>query len=381
MPIWKPFVLLGLVCLLSAANAPHETMDQSRAIRDTQYAELNAWLDSQIAQAPEKRAAYWKLDFSSQAAYVRSLARYRADWADMLGVPPDSHGPFHEKRVKLADYPAFTMYRVWFEAWPGVHTYGILLLPRNLHGRAPALICQHGHADSPEKTMGLVEGPIYREFARVFAEKGYVTFSPYLVSRYSEENQPTEGPQAWGRDMLFKKASLIGRTLLGVEARKFTRTVDWLQSLPEVDPQRIGMYGLSKGGQYTLAVAPLDPRIKVAVVSGWFNDRTKKNLEQTASPSMHFLTLTHRSEYYMRNLLDQFGDAELAWMIAPRPLLVENGDRDSAVLIDDARAEFARVSAVYAKLGIRDRAVFAGFHGEHRIDGVESFPFVEKWLK
>jgi hypothetical protein len=183
-----------------------------------------------------------------------------------------------------------------------------------------------------------------------------------------------------GGDILFKKAMLTGHTLLGVEARKFTRAVDYLRQMSEVDPERIGMYGLSKGGQYALAVAALDPRIRVAVVSGWFNDRTKKNLETEHPDTMHFLTLTHRSEYYMPNLLDRFGDAELGWLIAPRPLLIENGDHDSNVLIGDVRAEFKRVEAVYRKLGIADRAVFAGFHGDHRIDGAESFPFVRKWL-
>jgi dienelactone hydrolase len=374
---------IACVALLAAgllAAVAAEKMQDSQPIRDEQYAQLNAWLTARLDQTPQNRAAYWKLDFSSKADYERSLARYRKDWAAMLGVPPAYTGPLHEKRVKIGEDAKLTMYRVWFDALPGVQTYGILLLPKNRSGRAPALICQHGHADTPEKTMGLVDGPIYRNFARVFAEKGFVTFSPYLVSHYSEENEPSEGPKAWGRDILFKKGMMVGYTLVGIEARKFTRTVDYLQSLPEVDPERIGMYGLSKGGQYTLAIAPIETRLKVAVVSGWFNDRAKKNLEQETDPSMHFITKIHRSEYYMPNLLDRFGDAELAWMIAPRPLLIENGDRDSAVHIDDARAEFQRVRAIYEKLGVGDRAVFAGFHGEHRIDGAESFPFVEKWL-
>jgi dienelactone hydrolase len=366
--------------MLLAAGLAAEKMHDSQSIRDEQYAQLNAWLTARLDEAPQKRAAYWKLDFSSQANYERSLAGYRKDWAAMLGVPPAYAGPLREKRVKIAEDDKLTIYRVWFDTLPGVQTYGILLLPKHRNGRAPALICQHGHADTPEKTMGLVDGPIYRNFARVFAEKGFVTFSPYLVSHYSEESDPPEGPKAWGRDILFKKAMMVGHTLLGIEARKFTRTVDYLQSLPEVDPERIGMYGLSKGGQYTLAIAPIETRIKVAVVSGWFNDRAKKNLEQGTDASMHFITRIHRSEYYMSDLLDRFGDAELAWMIAPRPLLVENGDRDDAVHIDDARAEFGRVRAVYEKLGWGDRVVFAGFHGEHRVDGAESFPFVERWL-
>lgn len=374
-------VFILLACLSLAAGVVNEKNSDSQSIRDDQYQQLNAYLMAELDRSPQTRADYWKLDFSSVANYERSLEKYRKDWTAMLGVPPAYTGPFREKRVKIGDFEKCAMYRVWFDALPGVQTYGILLIPKNIQGRAPALICQHGHADSPEMTSGLVPRPIYREFARVFADRGFVTFSPYIVSHYSEENKPTEGPQAWGRDILFKKAMMTGHTLLGIEARKFTRAVDYLQSLPEVDPDRIGMYGLSKGGQYTLAVAPLETRIKVAVVSGWFNDRMQKNLEQTDAPGMHFITLTHRSEYYMRNLLNQFGDAELGWMIAPRPLLIENGDRDSAVLINDARTEFGRVKAVYRRLGIEERAVFAGFHGEHRIDGAESFPFVEKWLR
>lgn len=369
--------LVGACLLLADAEKEPDV----QAIVAEQYAQLNRYVDNDLERSNQVRADYWKPSFASIGAYEKSMERYRRDWAELLGVPAAYSGPFREKRIKVAEAPSYTMYRVWFDALPGVQTYGILMIPKNVQGRRPALICQHGHGGTPEVMVGLTKAPVYREIARVFAEKGYVTFSPYLVSRYSEENEPTEGPQAWGRDILFKKATLTGHTLVGIEARKFTRTVDYLQSLPEVDPNRIGMYGLSKGGQYTLAIAALEPRIKVAVVSGWFNNRTKKNTENGMEPNtMHFITKIHRSEYFMRNLANQFGDAELGWLIAPRPFLVENGDQDTGVHIDDARVEFQRVKAVYDRLGVGDRAVFAGFHGPHQIDGEQSFPFVEKWL-
>jgi dienelactone hydrolase len=373
---WR-IALLGACALLAQGQKDTEVP----SILAEQYSQLNRYVDADLQHADQVRAEYWHPDFTSITAYEKSIEPYRRDWAELLGVPAAYAGPFHEKRIKIADEPGYTMYRVWFDAMPGVQTYGILLIPKNVDGRRPTLICQHGHGGTPEVMLGLVKAPVYRELAKVFAMKGYVTFSPYLVSRYSEENQPTEGPEAWGRDILFKKAALTGRTLVGIEARKFTRTVDYLQSLPEVDPNRIGMYGLSKGGQYTLAIAALEPRIKIAVVSGWFNNRTKKNSENGNEPNtMHFITKIHRSEYYMKNLANQFGDAELGWLIAPRPFLVENGDEDTGVHIADARVEFQRVKAVYDRLGVGDRAVFAGFHGPHRIDGAESYPFVEKWL-
>jgi hypothetical protein len=199
---------------------------------------------------------------------------------------------------------------------------------------------------------------------------------------YSEERGPQEGPQAKGRDLLHKKALLSGRTLMGLEVAKIRRAVDYLRTLPDVDPERIGIYGLSKGGHYTLYTTGVETRLKAVVVSGWFNDRTKKLTwaKNEANPTP-FLTRIHRSEYYLPDLLDRFGDAELAWMIAPRPLMIEAGTKDDSVNIDFAKEEFKRVTDVYGRLHIGNRAVFASFVGPHQIDGTQSFPFLDKWLK
>lgn len=94
-----------------------------------------------------------------------------------------------------------------------------------------------------------------------------------------------------------------------------------------------------------------------------------------------FITRIHRSEYYLSDLLDRFGDAELAWMIAPRPLMIEAGTKDDSVNIDLARQEFRRVEGVYARLKIAGRAAFASFDGPHQIDGKQTFPFLDRWLK
>lgn len=366
-----------------AGEYPSEPRKDSHQYRTAHYKELDSWLGTTLDEAPTQRLNYWKPDFSSLAAYERSIARQRADWERMLGVPPRHDGPFREKRVAVGNTAKVTVERVWIEVWPGVQAYGILITPKGLAKRAPVVVCLHGHGDSPELPTGIVSPSVYNDFARVFAEKGYITFSPYIIERYSEENQPQEGPDAWGRDILHKKAHMLGMTLVGIEARKLMRAIDWLETLPQVDKSRIGMYGLSKGGQYTLTVAALDPRIRVAVVSGWFNDRARKNLAQSTGSGgpMYFITHAHRSEYYFWNLLNQFSDAELGWLIAPRALLIENGDRDGAVLIDDARAEFERVQEVYRRLGLPEKAVFAGFSGGHQIDGGQSYPFLDRWLK
>ena len=374
------------VALAADARFPEQEKD-SKPIRDEQYRQMDRYFTALIDQADHKRIEYWKkLDYSSPAAYDRAVQPYRDDWARYIGVPDTSGVPLQPRREKLAEFQDSTAYRVWIQTLPGVQAYGILLLPRKTAGRSPALIALHGVQGTPEFVAGIAPEPgnrdsVYRTFARTAAQRGYVVWCPFIYNHYSEEREPREGPAATGRDILHKKAILTGRTLMGLEVAKIRRAVDYLSTLAEVDPRRIGMYGLSKGGHYTLYTAPIETRIQAAVVSGWFNHRKRKLLAPANGPGMFWMTHIHRSEYYLPDLLDRFSDAELGWMIAPRAVMIENGTEDGAVLINDARAEFGRVTSVFERLALKEKAGFASFAGPHRIDGDEAFRFLDRWLK
>jgi dienelactone hydrolase len=370
----------------SHATWPEKAQD-SHGYRAEQYREMDVYFDGLIAKADATRAEYWRhLDYSSPQKYARSLEPYRKDWTQFLSVPPTPSIPFKTKRVKVKEFDRYTAYRVWFDALPGVRSYGILLLPKRPSPRA-ALIALHGHAGNPEMIAGFLSEPeakeaIYRLFAVRAAERGYVVWCPLIYSEYSEEREPKHGPDATGRGILHKKAQLVGKTLMGLELAKLMRGVDFLQALPEVDGARVGCYGLSKGGHYTFYLAAAEPRIHAAVVSGWFNQRTHKLVTPVIpGESVGVITRVHRSEYYLPDLLNRFGDAELGWLIAPRAFMVENGTDDEAVRPQDAFPEFERVRNVYVRLGIPEKAAFAKFKGPHRIDGAESFPFLDRWLK
>jgi dienelactone hydrolase len=377
---------LALAPSLSADRFPEDAKD-SKAILDEQYRQMDRYFDQFIAQGAEHRKQYWsRLDFSSPAAYDKSADAYRRDWAKFLSVPAPANTPLNVKQVKVKEFDTYTAWRVWFDTVPGVQAYGILLVPKT-PGPKPALICVHGHQGTPEIVAGflsddVLKNNIYRTFGRTAVQRGYVAWCPMIQGYYSEEHQPQDGPDSKGRDLLHKKALLTGRTLMGLEVAKLRRGVDFLETLPDVDRSRIGIYGLSKGGHYTLYTAGIETRLKAVVVSGWFNDRAKKvggyKTEDNPTP---FITRTHRSEYYLPDLLDRFGDAELAWMIAPRPLLIEAGTKDDSVNVHFAREEFQRVQAVYGRLDKSSLAVFAPFDGPHQIHGVDSFPFLDHWLK
>jgi dienelactone hydrolase len=384
----KTLMWIGLAAaLLPAADRFPEEAADSQSIRDEQYRQMDRYFEQQIAAAEQKRSQYWnRLDFSTAANFDRSVQRYRDDWAKFIAVPSPGDTPLNVKQVKVRDFGTYTAYRVWFDTVPGVQAYGILLVPKK-SGRKPALVCLHGHQGTPEVVAGFFSEEIlkksaYHAFGRTAVERGYVVWCPMIQGYYSEEHEPQEGPDAKGRDLLHKKALLSGRTLMGLEVAKIRRGVDYLETLPDVDRDRIGIYGLSKGGHYTLYSAGLETRFKVAVVSGWFNERRKKltSAKDADNPSP-FLPRVHRSEYYLTDLLARFGDAELGWLVAPRPLMIEAGTKDDSVNVNFAREEFQRVQSVYGKLGLADRARFASFEGPHEINGKESFPFLDRWLK
>jgi len=381
------WALAALTCrLLQGDRFPEEVKD-SKPILDEQYRQMDQYFEKQVAAAGQKREKYWsRLDFSSPADYDKSVEPYRKDWAEFLSVPSSARVPLNVKRTKVKEFDTYTAWRVWFDTVAGVQAYGILLVPK-APGPKPAMICVHGHEGTPEMVAGFLSEEflrknIYRAFGRTAVLRGYVVWCPMIMSYYSEEREPQEGPESRGRDLLHKKALLTGRTLMGLEVANLRRAVDYLETLPEVDRQRIGIYGLSKGGHYTLYTAGIETRLKAVVVSGWFNDRTKKvTTYQSPENPGPFISKIHRSEYYLTDLLDRFGDAELAWMIAPRPLLIEAGTKDNSVNIDFAREEFKRVEAVYGRLGKSGLAVFAPFEGPHQIHGADSFPFLDHWLK
>ena len=90
------------------------------------------------------------------------------------------------------------------------------------------------------------------------------------------------------RNRLHNKALLVGRTLMGLEIWREMRAVDLLETLPEVDSERIGFYGLSQGGKMALWFPPLEPRIRATIISAFYNERTKKQLVGLSPlPALH----------------------------------------------------------------------------------------------
>jgi dienelactone hydrolase len=293
-------------------------------------------------------------------------------WDEVIGRFPTASLPANPRTRKILDKPKWTGYEVALDVWPDVFSWGILLVPKDLKPdeRRPVVVCQHGLEGLPLDTIN--DDPkasgysAYKAYAARLAERGFITFAPH---------NPYRGHDTFR--VLQRKANPLKKSLFSVILAQHDRILDWLSTLPFVDPQRIGFYGLSYGGKTAMRVPSLLDRYCLSICSADFNEWIRKNVT-VDSPYSYLYT----GEYEMVefNLGHTFSYAEMAALIAPRPFMVERGHSDGVAPDEWVAYEFAKVRRLYDTLGIGDRAAIEFFNGPHTINGVGTFEFLKKHL-
>jgi dienelactone hydrolase len=140
------------------------------------------------------------------------------------------------------------------------------------------------------------------------AEQGCRVLVPVLIDRERKTRRPGSKTELTSREFVYRPAFELGRHVIGYEVQKVLAGVDWFAKSGAKE-NKIGVIGWGDGGMLALYAGALDPRINAVCVSGYFDDRN--NLWKEPIDRNVF------------GLLDQFGDAELASMIVPRPLIIE----------------------------------------------------------
>ncbi|MFZ0303621.1 MAG: dienelactone hydrolase family protein [Terracidiphilus sp.] len=333
------------------------------------------FLRKSTKEIPQARAQLWHWDYYSTAAYEKSVAPHRDHLRKIAGAVDPRVSPATLEIIAHPEEPAEVArgknYKVLEVRWPvfdavdfglcGMHAEGLLLEPA---GAAKAHIVAIPDADwTPEMLAGLVDGvPANAQFARRLAENGCQVLVPMLINRddtYSgnPEIRMTNEPH---REFIYRIAYELGRHIIGYEVQKILAAVDWFTS--HSPKARIGVMGYGEGGLIAFYAAALDSRIRATVVSGYFDERENVSAEPI-----------YRNVW---GLLREFGDAEIASLIAPRTLIVEacrgpevNGPpaavdgrsnmacpvgRLSTPKIESVRREADRARAIFAPLGVGD---------------------------
>ncbi len=278
---------------------------------------INAFLLKETAASATDRARFWKRDYSSLDAYDRSIAPNRERLRKIIGAV-DPRVPITALRLDAttaepAEIARGAGYRVFAVRWPvfdDVEAEGFLLKP----DAAPkARVVALPDADwSPEMLTGLAPG-VERsaQFARRLAESGCEVLVPVLIDR-SDTWSGIPGIKMTNqthREWIYRMAYENGRHIIGYEVQKVLAAVDWFEQENTGQRVPIGVAGYGEGGLLALYASALDTRINATLVSGYFQPREGLWTEPI-----------YRDVW---GLLREFGDAELAGMIAPRNLIIE----------------------------------------------------------
>lgn len=297
-------------------------------------------------------------------------ARLRVELTKLLGGFPVERGLLNLQMEEPVQFDGYTRRYVTFQSEPGVTVPAYLYLP-DAPGPHRAVLALHGHGRGKDDVTGIAENeegwPGIAEhnydYARRFAERGYVVLAP--DARCFGER----GQDGMGCDWAFKSALLLGGTLVGWRVWDAMRALDALQSLPEVDPERIACVGLSWGGTHTLYTTALDRRIKVAVVSGYFSSFKDVLIDRNCCDCQ-----------YVPGILGLADLPELLSLTAPRPLLIENGTEDPLYTLEVVKAQYERVKCLYEILGIPEKVDIDLFEGGHKWSGAKAYDWVDRWL-
>jgi dienelactone hydrolase len=293
-------------------------------------------------------------------------------WDEVIGRFPKASQPLEPRSRKLYDKPKWTGYEVVLNVWPDVFAWGYLLVPKDLQAgeRRPVVVCQHGLEGVPADVV--TDDPksgafgYYQAYAAQLAERGFVVYAPHNPYRGQDKFR-----------VLQRKANPLGKSLFSVIIAQHDATLDWLTTLPFVDPARIGFYGLSYGGKTAMRVPAVLDRYCLSICSADFNEWVQKNVTVDSGYSYVF---TGEYEMVEWDLGHTFNYAEMASLIAPRPFMVERGHFDGVAPDTWVAYEYAKIRRMYSILGLPERTAIEFFNGPHRIHGVGTFQFLHRHL-
>jgi dienelactone hydrolase len=355
----------------SAIRAPARRVDAT-ARHKRQFDQLVAFTQKLWRDSDVTRKTFWaKADSKSLEAWEKSCEWYRDYFhTEVIGKLPEPSVPLNPRTRQLYDEPKWTGHEVMLDVYPDVFAYGIVLLPKGMKPdeKRPVVVCQHGLEGKPTDTTNPKERTkYYNSFAAQLADRGYIVYAPqnpYIGQTHFRQIQ--------------RKAQPLKEALFSFIVRQHQRTIDWLETLPNVDPKRIGFYGLSYGGKTAMRVPAIEKRYCLSICSADFNEWVGKNVSVDLDRSYMW---TIEYDMYEFDLGHTFNYAEMAYLIAPRPFMVERGHDDGVGIDEMVAYEYAKIRYLYAnRLKIPDRTEIEFFAGGHEIRGQGTFAFLKKHL-
>lgn len=299
---------------------------------------------------------------------------------DLLLYRP-AQAPLRAEVVERVELETHIREKVVFSTAPHFRVPAYVLVPRNRRGRLPAIVDLHSHGGmflfGKEKVIDLGKNHAAmtdyqrrnydgRPTATELVRRGYVVISidafmfgerrtildadlkhGFDRSRYTLDDVRHLNQQCRGKESTLAKAlAWAGLTWPGIVFWDDIRTVDYLVSRPDVDPERLGCLGISMGGYRACYLAGLDERIRAACITGFMS---------TLRPMIRAHVDTHSWVHFVPGQTRYLDLPDVATLHAPRPLLVQQCSQDRLFPLEGMKESVQKIDDVYAKAGARDR--------------------------
>jgi len=270
---------------------------------------------SLAAQESKHRAASW----GTAGDFGREQEHRRRELWGLLGDLPWDHKPSSPQRVRTEKHDGYTLER-WVLDLNGVEPVpALLLIPDHRQDHAPGLLFIHWHGGQYDlgKEQLLKGTSAQPAYAPVCAEKGLVTL---VIDSWCFGERKHQANGGHGEEDTFKEMLWRGRVLWGMMMFDEFRALDFLASRPEVDPNRLGVFGMSMGATKAWWLAALDARVRVTLDVCCLTDF--ESLIQAHGLGGHGVY------YFVPSLLKHFNTTEINELIVPRAHLSVNGRKD-----------------------------------------------------
>lgn len=318
-------------------------------------------------------------DVKSLEDWEKQREVYRQQLREMLGLEPwPEKTDLHATVTGRVHHNEFVVEKIHFQSRPGLYVTANLYLPRKIDKPLPAILYVCGHGRVKKDGISYGNKATYQHHGGWFARNGYacLIIDTLQLGEIEGIHHGTYG-LADGKGGYEKRWwwNSLGYTPAGVEAWNCVRAIDYLQSRKEVDPERIGVTGRSGGGAYSWWIAALDERIKAAVPVAGITDLENHVVDGCVEGHCDcmFMVNTYRWDYPL-----------LAALVAPRPLLISNTDKDRIFPLEGVVRTHAKTREIYRLYGVPKHLglqITEGPHLDTQELHIHAFVWFNRFLK
>ncbi len=324
-------------------------------------------IEAYLKKETERLSARFLDGATTKEEWEAKRPRLKREYFEMLGLwPLPERTPLHATVTGTVERGDVVIEKLHYQSRPGLYVTGNLYRPKKPAGRLPAVlyVCGHsGRGRDGNKTA-------FQDHGMWFASNGYVCLilDTLQLGEIAGKHHGTYNLGRWWWQAR-------GYTPAGVECWNGVRGLDYLVSRRDVDPQRLGVTGISGGGAATFWIAAADERVRCAVPVSGMSDLEDYVSNKVINGHCDCMFLINTYQWHWTTI---------AALVAPRPLLFANSDRDPIFPMDGNRRIIARLRKLYAMYGkpeLVDEYVSKGGHDDRPDLRVAAFRWMNRHLK